>query len=128
MTVHFLFVTMLEMEKETIAQHHYVCLLIDFYGPLLTAHQRGVLSDYYLEDMSLSEIADNNKVSRQAVYDTLQRGLGQLEDYESKLKQVERHLYFKTELQKLRDTLADIPSAVEAYAQTGHLLDRLQNS
>ncbi len=43
--------------------------LFAYYGPLLTKGQQEYFEDYYYNDLSLGEIADNHHVSRQAVYD-----------------------------------------------------------
>lgn len=44
-------------------------ILLDYYKPLLTEKQKKYLVDYFEEDLSLTEIAEMNEVSRQAVYD-----------------------------------------------------------
>ena len=44
-------------------------LLYDFYGELLTAHQRRIYEDVVLNDYSLSEVADELGISRQGVHD-----------------------------------------------------------
>src|SRR5690606_17932986 len=67
-----------------------LALLYDFYGPLLTEKQRQFIELYYQQDWSLGEIAAHFGVSRQAVYDLLRRAEGALEEYEEKLRLVER--------------------------------------
>ncbi|MDK9865191.1 MULTISPECIES: putative DNA-binding protein [Staphylococcus] len=59
--------------------------LFDFYQSLLTNKQRNYLELFYLQDYSLSEIADTFDVSRQAVYDNIRRTGDLVEDYEEKL-------------------------------------------
>ncbi|MGW7938121.1 putative DNA-binding protein [Staphylococcus xylosus] len=59
--------------------------LFDFYQALLTQKQRNYLELFYLQDYSLSEIADTFDVSRQAVYDNIRRTGYLVEDYEMKL-------------------------------------------
>ena len=59
--------------------------LYDFYQSLLTPKQRSYMALYYLEDFSLGEIAEENNVSRQAVYDNIKRTEAMLEEYEEKL-------------------------------------------
>ncbi|MGN1405590.1 MAG: YlxM family DNA-binding protein [Erysipelotrichaceae bacterium] len=60
-------------------------LLLDFYGSLLTEHQLNVLNDYFVEDLSMNEIADELNISRAAVCDLINRSVKQLESYETKL-------------------------------------------
>ncbi|THE14444.1 putative DNA-binding protein [Bacillus timonensis] len=59
--------------------------LFDFYQSLLTPKQRNYMSLYYLDDFSLGEIAEEYKISRQAVYDNIKRTETMLEEYEEKL-------------------------------------------
>lgn len=65
-------------------------LLYDFYGMMLTEKQREFVELYYLDDLSLAEIAEQFDISRQAVHDNLRRAGAQLVDFESKLRLVER--------------------------------------
>ena len=67
-------------------------MLFDFYGELLTDHQKAVYNSLVTEDMSLSEIAEEQGVSRQAVHDIINRCDKQLEAYESKLHLLENYL------------------------------------
>ena len=66
-------------------EREYLIILYDFYGELLSDKQREYFEDYYYNDLSLGEIADNHHVSRQAVYDNLKRSSRALEKYEDKL-------------------------------------------
>jgi len=63
----------------------FVADLFAFYGELLTAKQRDVLSLYCLDDFSLGEIAEDLNISRQGVHDAVKRATKTLEDYENKL-------------------------------------------
>ena len=60
-------------------------LLYDFYGELLTEHQRTVYEDVIFNDMSLSEIAQEQGISRQGVHDLIKRCDRILAGYEEKL-------------------------------------------
>ena len=70
-------------------------LLYDFYGELLTEHQQRVYEDAVYNDMSLSEIAGEQGISRQGVHDLIKRCDRILQDYESKLHLVERFMAAK---------------------------------
>ena len=56
--------------------------LLDFYGPFLSEKRRNLLHHYYNEDLSLSEIAENEDITRQGVRDLIKRGELQLKKYE----------------------------------------------
>ncbi|MFC4712475.1 putative DNA-binding protein [Planococcus dechangensis] len=64
--------------------------LFDFYQELLTPKQRSYMSLYYLDDHSLGEIAEEYKITRQAVYDNIRRTEAMLEEYEEKLELFEK--------------------------------------
>ncbi|ABR48899.1 putative helix-turn-helix protein, YlxM/p13 family protein [Alkaliphilus metalliredigens QYMF] len=63
-----------------------ISMLYDFYNQLLTQKQREMVDLYHNQDLSLSEIAEEFEISRQAVYDTIKRTEKILYDYEEKLK------------------------------------------
>ena len=52
--------------------------LLDFYGSLLTKHQLNILEDFFVEDLSMGEIADNYGISKAAVSDVIKRSYEQL--------------------------------------------------
>ena len=62
-----------------------ISILLDIYGKLLTEKQYKLLDDYYNNDLSLSEIAENERITRQAVRDNLKKGESKLFEYEEKL-------------------------------------------
>jgi predicted DNA-binding protein YlxM (UPF0122 family) len=64
--------------------------LFDIYGSLLTEKEQVTFRDYYQEDLSLSEIANENNVSRAAVQKTIKTVLDKLKYYEDML-----HIYDK---------------------------------
>ena len=68
-----------------------VNLLMDCYMDLLTDKQQDYMTLYYAEDLSLSEIAEDLNVSRNAVYDNLKRAVHLLEEYEEKLHLLHKH-------------------------------------
>ena len=59
--------------------------LFDIYGDLLTDNEKENFLEYYQEDLSLSEIASNKNVSRNAIHKTLKIVIDKLNNYEAKL-------------------------------------------
>ncbi len=87
-------------------------LLYDFYGELLTEHQRQVYEDVVLNDFSLSEVAAARGISRQGVHDLVRRCNKTLEEYEEKLHLVQRFVQIRenvNEIRKLTDPSGDTP-------------------
>ena len=70
-------------------------MLYDFYGELLTEHQKQIYEDIVFQDLSYSEIASAEGISRQGVYDLIKRCDKTLEEYEAKLKLVEKFQHAK---------------------------------
>lgn len=79
-----------------------VSTLLDYYKNLLSDKQREYLINHFEDDLSLSEIAKNNDVSRQAVYDNIKRGIKLLKDYEEKLGFHKREKQIYQELLELK--------------------------
>lgn len=80
-----------------------ICDLFDLYGSLLSKKQGQMINEHYYMDMSLSEIAQNLSISRQAVQDSINKSVLKLEDFESKLKMLE----IKKQIEKLQGTQND---------------------
>ena len=87
-----------------------VTYLYDFYGQLLTAKQEKIFRRYYLEDLSLSEIATEEDVSRQSIHDTIRQAERKLTNYEEKLGLVERFKKQEQELEVIVDKMKVIQS------------------
>ena len=83
-------------------------LLYDFYGELLTEHQKQIYEDVVLNDYSLSEIAQDRGISRQGVHDLIRRCNNILEEYERKLRLLERFL-------QVKQLAGQIDSLIDAY-------------
>jgi len=80
-----------------------VSMLCQIYGKLLTEKQLEILTDYYNNDLSLSEIAQNNKITRQAVRDIIKKG-------ENKLFELEEKLSFMKKMMKQEKVLQEVLS------------------
>lgn len=85
----------------------YQTYLFDFYGELLTVHQRAVYEDFLCNDLSESEIAKEAGISRQAAHDMIKRCQKSLKDYEDKLHLVERFLHIRDCVLKLKEMNED---------------------
>ena len=88
--------------------------LFDFYHSLLTEKQKNYLELFYLNDYSLSEIAETFKVSRQAVYDNIRRTGDLVEDYETKLGLYKRFEQRRDIYNQMKQSL-DKPELLKQY-------------
>lgn len=80
-------------------------LLYDFYGELLTEHQKRIYEEAVYHDMSLSEIADEHGISRQGVHDLIKRCDKSLSEYESRLHLVKKFTRTKEKVHALKEML-----------------------
>ena len=76
-------------------------LLYDFYGELLTEHQRQIYEARVFDNLSLSEIAQDFEISRQGVHDLIKRCDKTLQGYEDKLHLLQRFMSVKEKIQKI---------------------------
>ena len=81
--------------------------LYDFYGQLLNAHQREIYEAYAFDDLSLSEIAEREGISRQGVHDLIHRCSRSLENYEQALHLVSRFMKIKEDIERIQDLTED---------------------
>ena len=82
-------------------------LLYDFYGELLTEHQKDIYEQFIVEDLSLSEIAKGAGISRQGVHDLIKRCNKILQDYEDKLHLVEKFLSVRGQIQEIEKSIRE---------------------
>ena len=106
-------------------------LLYDFYGELLTEHQRRVYEEVVLNDISCSEEAEEFGVSRQGIHELVKRCNKILEEYESKLHLVERFLLIRENVKQIQQLASQVDSIdKEALAEqvrelSGRILEEL---
>ena len=97
-------------------------LLYDFYGELLTDHQKEIYEDFVLNDLSLGEIAQEKGISRQGVHDIVKRCDTLLNRYESKLHLLEKFLKTKEDIEIICK-LADQNKSAEIKKLAEEILD-----
>ena len=89
------------MDKEI-----YLSSLYDYYGDLLTDKQKEYFEDYYFNNYSLQEIAENYEVSRNAVHKQLKEIENKLIDYEDKLNLLKR-------AEEIREIISDLDENIK---------------
>ena len=88
-----------------------VSMLLEIYGKLLTGKQQAFLEDYYNNDLSLAELAENYGITRQAARDNIKKGEKKLFSFEEKLKIMEN-------LNKREEKIAQILSEITTLQTT----------
>lgn len=91
-------------------------LLFDFYGELLTDHQKSIYEDVVFGDLSYSEVAEEKNISRQGVHDLIKRCNRILEGYEEKLHLVQKFLVIKEKVEEIRES-ADNPEQIKKISE-----------
>ncbi|HNX64013.1 MAG TPA: YlxM family DNA-binding protein [Oscillospiraceae bacterium] len=92
-----------------------IALLLDFYGEMLTEKQRDMVELYYNEDLSLGEIAETVKITRQGVRDSIKRGEQQLFELEKKLGLVEKFMKYSELLDNIDEYAKNINKESTTY-------------
>ena len=85
-----------------------VSILCQIYGKLLTEKQFEFINDYYNNDFSLSEIAENNNITRQAVRDVIKKGENKLFEFEEKLLIMKKMQRQEKQIQEIIEELNKI--------------------
>lgn len=101
-------------------------MLYDFYGELLTEHQKSIYEDVVVNDLSYSEIARLNGISRQGVYDMIKRCDKILEEYEDKLRLVERFEQARDKASVIKQTIQEMKHR-DSTTDMDALLDDIDN-
>lgn len=89
-------------------KHVEISMLCQIYGKLLTEKQYEFINDYYNNDLSLSEIAENSNITRQAVRDVIKKGENKLFEFEEKLLFMKRMLNQEKQIQEILIELSKI--------------------
>ena len=93
-------------------------LLYDYYGELLTEHQRRVYESVVFDDLSLSEAAEQENISRQGVHDIIKRCNTALSEYENKLRLLEKAGVLRKQLLKIKTAASDPKPDLELIRRT----------
>ena len=101
-----------------------IALLFDFYGEMLTEKQRDVVELYYNHDLSLSEIAENEGITRQGVRDSIKRAETQLTEMEERLGLVKRFREMREKLEEIRVAVRDIQEINERCGFSREIAER----
>ena len=83
-------------------------VLLDYYGPVLTEKQRAILTEYYDQDLSLAEIAENYGITRQGVRDAIKHGEATLTEMEQNLGYAEKDAAQRADLARLEQLVMEI--------------------
>ena len=98
-------------------KNYEISRLLDLYGNLLNEKQRNTLVCYYEEDLSLSEIAQNEGISRQGVSDAIRRAEQQLKSFEEKLHLLEISGVIEELSEKAEGSSQEIIALVQKLAE-----------
>lgn len=98
-------------------------ILFDFYGELLKDHNKQIFADYILNDLSLGEIAEEQGISRQGVYDIVKRCSKQLKDCEQKLCLIEKFKLTKSKINRIKE----LTEQLKILHQQNNIEDNNQN-
>jgi predicted DNA-binding protein YlxM (UPF0122 family) len=96
------------MKKDAVEEVQRIIMLIDFFGELLTDRQRYFMNAYYNDNLTLSEIAGNEGITRQAVRDMLARSRSLIEEYEAKTGACAKYLKQLVCVQQMEACLFDV--------------------
>jgi predicted DNA-binding protein YlxM (UPF0122 family) len=100
-------------------------LLYDFYGELLTEHQKNIYEAAVYDDMSLTEIADENGISKQGVHDLIKRCTRSLQDYEDKLHMIRRFEAIKSQAMELKKITEEDTDREHLVSEINRISDRI---
>ena len=90
------------------AKNMEIAFLVDFYGDMLTEKQRDMIELYYDDDLSLSEIAENEGITRQGVRDSIKRAESQLLEMEDRLGLARRFRTVRESIEASRSAASEI--------------------
>lgn len=93
-------------------------MLYDFYGELLNDHQKSIYEEYVLDNLSLSEIAEERGISRQGVHDLIKRADKTLNEYENKLQLIRKFMNIKDKVNRINEISVEMIEGVDKERAT----------
>ncbi|MEG1547890.1 MAG: sigma factor-like helix-turn-helix DNA-binding protein [Clostridia bacterium] len=102
--------------------------LLDSYGELLTERQRMLIEQSAYEDLSLSEIAEREGISRQGVRDSLMRSEAQLLDIEAKIGMIRRNMQLMEGIARMDAMLDEMEIAEQIKMKLKNELNALREA
>ncbi len=108
------------------AKNMEISFLFDFYGDMLTDKQRDMVELYYNDDLSLSEIAENEGITRQGVRDSIKRAEAQLLEMEDRLGLARRFREMREGFEAIRLAARDIQELNGRYGYSREIDDRVR--
>ena len=104
-----------------------ISVLLDYYAPMLTDKQKDVIDLYYNEDLSLSEIAEHENITRQGVRDSIKRGEQTLYEMEEKFRLAERSRKYYDMMEEITQLAADIKRECSYFGSPKSIIKRAES-
>lgn len=103
-----------------------ISVLCQLYGKVLTEKQYEVLNDYYNNDLSLSEIAENNNITRQAVRDIIKKGENKLYELENGISLMNKVLQEEKIVAKVEKELNEIEKLTNSNKEVAKKINNIK--
>lgn len=113
--------------NETMAKDLNMSNLLDFYGALLTDKQNEAINFYYNEDLSLGEISDIMKITRQGVRDHVKKGEGSLSYFEEKLQLNKKFADLQMQCKKIAEVVNSVIDYNQKYLFSAEITKQMEN-
>lgn len=84
-------------------EQEYIIILYDYYSELFSDKQKKYFEDYYFDNLSLSEISENEDISRNAVHKSIKSVVSKLYEYEDKLKLYDKEKKIRKIIEEIDD-------------------------
>ena len=103
-----------------------ISVLCQLYGKALTDKQYEVLTDYYNNDLSLSEIAENNNITRQAVRDIIKKGENKLYELEENISLMKKTFAEEKIVSKIEEELDEIEKMTNSNKEVAKRINKIK--